>query len=127
MKKLLTFLTAVLLGMTSLFATACDPDSFKYENGDKSTVGVAEVGANVTSLDIGWYMGKVCVEYAAVDGLETVSHVRQCSADDDRHRVLNVRVFHFAYKLGRDYVLVGKHYIFGLIVFFMLSHCVSLP
>ncbi len=101
MKKLLTFLTAVLLGMTSLFATACDPDSFNYENGDKYTVGVAEVGANVTSLDIGWYMGKVCVEYAAVETITfSESAKEELTEEIQVHHWLDGNTLHIQY--GKD-------------------------
>ena len=41
------------------------------------------------------------VEHAAVDGLQTVAHVGQRAADDDRHRVVEVARAHLLLELAR--------------------------
>ena len=41
-----------------------------------------------------------CVEDAAVDGLETIAHVRKRAGHDDRHRVLEERRAHLAREVG---------------------------
>src|SRR5580692_2836920 len=39
------------------------------------------------------------VENAAVDGLESVANVGQSAADDDRHRVIEIRLAHLVFNV----------------------------
>ena len=81
---------------------------------------VADAGSGFLELLVG---GKAVlvqrVEYAAVDRLESVAHVRQGAADDDRHGVVDVAVLHFADQLGFRYYLIRKQDVLRLIVSFM--------
>ena len=49
------------------------------------------------------------VEDAAVDGLEAVAHVGQRAADDDGHRVVEVRRAHLVLERARLDVAAAQH------------------
>ena len=66
-----------------------------------------------------------CVEDPAVNGLETVAHVRQSAPDYNAHRVLDIAVFHLAHKLGMNYVLLGKSYVLGFVILVLTCHFFS--
>ena len=57
------------------------------------------------------------VQYAPVHGLQPVPDIRQRPRDDDAHGVVDKARLHLADDLARDYLLLGKHYIFWLIIF----------
>ena len=101
MKKLCTFLTAILIGVTALFATACDPYWYNYVDGDKYTAGAPEVGENITAIDIGWYGGEICVEYAAVKTI-TVSETADKELEEDTklHHWIEGETLHIQYCLS---------------------------
>ena len=63
------------------------------------------------------------VENAPVDGLQTVAYIGQRTADNDGHRVVDVRAFHLMHKLRLHDPLFGEHDILGLVVFFMCHLC----
>ena len=58
------------------------------------------------------------VEDAPVDGLQTVPHIGQGPAHDDRHGVLDVRVLHLMLQIDLHDLLVGKGDIFALVFVF---------
>ena len=89
MKKLFTFLAAILIGATALFATACDPITFSYENADKYVMGTAQLDENINSLEIFWQRGEVRVEYADVETItfEESADVELVEAEQMYHLV----------------------------------------
>lgn len=89
MKKLCTFLTAILIGATALFATACDPITFSYEDADKYVMGTAQLDENINSLEIFWQRGEVRVEYADVETItfEESADVELVEAEQMYHLV----------------------------------------
>ena len=101
MKKLFTFLMTVLIGATTLFATSCDPYWYNYVDGDKYTAGAPEVGENITAIDIGWYGGEICVEYAAVETI-TVSETadKELEEDTKQHHWIDGETLHIQYCLS---------------------------
>src|SRR5699024_7461524 len=62
------------------------------------------------------------VEYAPVNRLEPVAHIRQRAPDYDAHRIVDVARLHLADDLARHDLLIGEHYVFGFVV---LCHCVT--
>lgn len=89
MKKLFTFLAAILIGATTLFATSCDPITFSYENADKYVIGTAQLDENINSLEIFWQRGEVRVEYADVETItfEESADVELVEAEQMYHLV----------------------------------------
>ena len=67
------------------------------------------------------------IENAAVNRLQTVTHIRQRTADDDTHSVFNVGAFHFVDQIRLADHLIREHNIFRLISAIMLCHFVSPP
>lgn len=65
------------------------------------------------------------VENAPVDGLQTVAYIGQRTADNDGHRVVDVRTFHLMYKLRLHDPLFGEHDILGLVVFLCAIYAFS--
>ena len=65
------------------------------------------------------------IKNSSVNGFETVADVRKRSFNYDRHCVLYKGFLHFLYKLCIDYVLLGIHYILGLII--LMCHLSSPP
>ena len=53
-----------------------------------------------------------CVKHAAVDGFETVAHVRQSAGDDDTHRVVEVGLLHFLFQDARPDIADFRGYLF---------------
>ena len=60
-----------------------------------------------------------CVEYAPVNGLETIAHIRQRSADNDGHGVVDIAGLHFAHQLRLGYDLIRKRYILRFVISLM--------
>lgn len=89
MKKLFTFLSAILIGATTLFATSCDPRTFSYEDADKYVRGTAQLDENINSLEIVWVQGEVRVEYADVETItfEESADVELVEAEQMYHLV----------------------------------------
>ena len=59
------------------------------------------------------------VQNAAVDRLQTVSHIGQGTADDNGHGIVDVAGLHLLHQFRLGYHLIWEKYIFGLIVSFM--------
>ena len=89
MKKPCAFLTAILIGVTTLFATSCDPITFSYEDADKYVMGTAQLDENINSLEIFWQRGEVRVEYADVETItfEESADVELVEAEQMYHLV----------------------------------------
>ena len=72
--------------------------------------------------------GEVClihgVEYAAVDGLQSVAHVRQGAADDNAHRVVEKRASDLFFNVDLNDLLTLKAYftaVFNFFHFYLLN------
>ena len=63
------------------------------------------------------------VEDAAVDGLQTVAHVRQRASHDDGHRVVDVGGLHLMYQLRLHNRLVREQDVLRLVIFLMCHLC----
>ena len=59
------------------------------------------------------------VENAPVHGLQTVAHIRQRTADNDGHRVVDIRALHLMHELRLHDPLLREHDVLGLIIFLM--------
>ena len=60
------------------------------------------------------------IENAAVHGLEAVAHVRQRTADNDRHGILHVAGFHFMHQLRGHDRLIRESDVLRLVVLFVM-------
>ena len=58
------------------------------------------------------------VENAAVDRLQAVAHIGQGAGLDDRHGVLDERVFHFGHQRGLHNMLIREADVFRIILRF---------
>ena len=52
------------------------------------------------------------MQHAAVHGLQPVAHVGQRAADDDAHRVVEIRLPHLVFEIDREDFLTDGHYVF---------------
>ena len=67
-----------------------------------------------------------CIQDAAVDGLQTVTHIRQCTGDNDGHRVFDEGGLHFLDEVVRHDRLIGILNILRLIIT-VFCHTLSPP
>ena len=66
------------------------------------------------------------IQNSSVHGLETVAHIRQCTADNDRHGVVDIAGLHFAHQFRLRNRLFREHDILGFIIS-VVCHTVSPP
>ena len=59
------------------------------------------------------------IQNPAVNRLQTVPDVRQSTADDNAHGVVDVAALHLAYQLGLRDHLIRELYVFGFVISFM--------